>query len=438
MRIKKLSLRNFRNYSELKINFSDSNFVVFVGPNGSGKTSILDAIAYCLAHQSGQLSSDRDDYSIECSLKKIDIKNGEKSAIVKSDLLIENKDIIISESKSIDENGVSYDVIPKDYFSEVRKYLLVNPLDVKLPLLIYYRANRTSQINNTNVKSHTYYNKRLSGYQFSFSESNSAFNLFENWYLNLENIENEQKIKNKDFNYEIQGLKLIRFAIVEFLKRINNANYSNLRGERMIDKNIQFHTESTGNGYLTITKGDTPLRLSQLSMGEKMVLYIVSDIARRLVILNDFDNLSLHQSGIVLIDELELHLHPEWQRSIVNALKKTFPGLQFISTTHSPQILSNLTDNEILILEKEKYYNPSTNPLGRDTNGILEEVFDVSDRPTEVKILIDRIFELIATKEINLNEIYSKLSSLKNIIAKDDPIIIRIENVLDRIKLTTH
>lgn len=434
MRVQKISVENFRNFEKLEIELPKSDFIVFVGPNGSGKTTILDAIAYCLSHQTGQLTSDKDSYNIECSLNRNDIRNGENKTIVKSELNDNKISIHIVETKEIDQNGVSYEVNPKEYFSEIRKQLLTNFSSPELPLLVYYRANRTALIER-DAKPNNYYNKRLAGYQFSFSEFKSSFNSFENWYLNIENIENEEKVKNKDFNYEFQGLKIIRFAITEFISRIHNANYSNLRGDRSTFQSLSIYSDYSKNGNLVIDKGNIPLKLAQLSMGEKMILYIVSDIARRLAILNDFDALSLFKKGIVLIDELELHLHPAWQRSIVIALKKTFPGIQFIVTTHSPQILSNLNDHEIIILDKEKYYMPSTNPLGRDTNGILEEVFEVSDRPVEVKNLKDEIFQLLANNPFKLDEINSKLLDLKKIIAVDDPIIVRIENVIDRIKL---
>ena len=432
MKVDKLSLENFRNFNKLEIKFPKSDFIVFVGPNGSGKTTILDAISYCLSHQTGQLTSSKDEYYIECSLKRNDIRNGENRTKVKLDLFINDSKVQISESKEIDENGVSFEVNPKEYFSEIRRQLLEKYSGVKLPLLVYYRANRTAIIEKE-IKPINYYNKRLGGYQFSFNEIKSSFNSFENWYLNIENIENEAKINNKDFNYEFQGLKLIRHAITEFISRINKANYSNLRGERSIDKSQQYYTDQSTNGALIINKGNIPLKLAQLSMGEKMILYIVSDIARRLVILNDFEGLSLYQNGIVLIDELELHLHPDWQRSIVNALKKTFPGIQFIVSTHSPQILSTLTDSEIIVLEREHFYTPSTNPLGRDTNGILEEVFDVPERPKEVDDLIKEIFRMISTIPRNQSNIDSKLEDLKKLVSIEDPILVKIFGILARV-----
>jgi len=423
MRVERLYLENFRNFKSLDIQFPDSDIIVLIGSNGSGKTTILDAIGFCLAHQSGQLTSQKDEYYIESSLSKNDIKNGEIKTIIKSDLFYNGSKIQITESKEIDQNGVGFEITPNNYFSEIRKQLILNNSSVNLPLLVYYRANRTSIIEN-DLKPNIYYNKRLEGYQFSFNSIKSSFNLFESWFLHLENIENEGKVNNKDFNFEFQGLKIIRHALTEFMSRINNANYFNLRGVR---------SEHSGNGFLAIQKGETVLKLAQLSMGEKMLLYIVSDIARRLVILNDFDNLSLFKDGVVLIDELELHLHPEWQRRIVNALRKTFPGIQFIVTTHSPQILSNLTDHEIVVLKKEHFYTPSTNPLGRDTNGILEEVFDVPERPVEVSDLIKEIFKLISKNSNAKDTIVSKLENLKKMVSEYDPILIKLNNILDRI-----
>lgn len=83
----------------------------------------------------------------------------------------------------------------------------------------------------------------------------------------------------------------------------------------------------------------TNLDVLQLSDGEKCTLALFGDIARRLAIANPSLDDPLQGDGVVLIDELELHMHTSWQRKVISMLKKTFPNIQFIITTHSPQIL---------------------------------------------------------------------------------------------------
>jgi predicted ATP-binding protein involved in virulence len=86
-----------------------------------------------------------------------------------------------------------------------------------------------------------------------------------------------------------------------------------------------------------------------LSDGEKCLLAMVGDLARRLAIANPDYPDALQGEAIVLIDEIELHLHPSWQRNIIPALKRTFPKCQFIITTHSPQVLSYIQPKNIYL-----------------------------------------------------------------------------------------
>jgi predicted ATP-binding protein involved in virulence len=103
---------------------------------------------------------------------------------------------------------------------------------------------------------------------------------------------------------------------------------------------------------MTITKQGQELIINQLSDGEKCLLAMVGDLARRLAIANPSLPDPLQGSGVVLIDEIELHLHPKWQREIIPALTRTFPNCQFIVTTHSPQVISQVKPEGIYILER--------------------------------------------------------------------------------------
>jgi predicted ATP-binding protein involved in virulence len=136
-----------------------------------------------------------------------------------------------------------------------------------------------------------------------------------------------------------------------------------------IDKNRQ---------SVLITKGNTSIDFSTLSDGEKGVITLFGDIARRLAIANETLENPLEGNGIILIDEIDLHLHPSWQRKICHALVKTFPNCQFVITTHSPQILGELKTNEIWLLNDFNVYRPDSS-FGLTSNQILDEVMDVID-----------------------------------------------------------
>jgi len=160
--------------------------------------------------------------------------------------------------------------------------------------------------------------------------------------------------------------------------------------------------------------------MNQLSSGEKMIIYLVADITRRLLILNHNKEDSLDQAGIVLIDELEMHLHPNWQRNIVKSLQLTFPKLQFITTTHSPQVIANLNSEYILELGEISEINKVNHQtLGVDSNSLLESVFDSSDRPNEIEILIDYFYKAMEN-DLGIEVVEQKLRDIENYKAEDN------------------
>lgn len=133
---------------------------------------------------------------------------------------------------------------------------------------------------------------------------------------------------------------------------------------------------------MTVTKDDRELLVNQLSDGEKCLLAMVGDIARRLSIANPGLDDPLQGEGVILIDELELHLHPKWQRGIIPKLTETFPNCQFIVATHSPQIVSDVQPESIFILKSTDSGVIVEHPdhsFGRDSNQILEDLMGVPD-----------------------------------------------------------
>lgn len=141
--------------------------------------------------------------------------------------------------------------------------------------------------------------------------------------------------------------------------------------------------------------------------------------------------LSKTENLIVLLDEIELHLHPNIQREIVPALLKTFPKVQFIITTNAPQVLST-------IHKDNKFYQPSSNPIGRDSADILEEIMEVTKRPDDIQKLSDNYFLLLAKNELEEAEkIRTELDKLveDKKLDKDDPLFYQADGLLARKKL---
>ena len=432
MKIKELSLTNFRRFEQLDLKLPDSNFIILIGENGCGKSSVLDAVAVGLLHTIKCLARIED---ISNYLTHDDINSGNINAQIKVKALDKTLGKInFSNSFSINNT----------YQSEFDRSSKLQTIDARLegksmtnlPLIVYYQLNRTYIEKKIIRRESIFYRKILEGYKYAFDKNISSLQEFENWFIIQENIENEQKINTKNLDFEVISLKIIRKVVIEFLNEINTKEFTNLRVRRVSESNLQFSNQ-TNQGELVIQKSGKEVKIKQLSSGEKMILLLVCDIARRLLILNSMDENCLEGEGVVLIDEIEMHLHPKWQRRIIPALRKVFPNIQFIATTHSPQVLSNLSDNEIIVLDGDSYYSPATNPYGRDSNGILEEIFGTTERPFEADKLVDEIFDILSNGQHEIPKAETKLVELRGHLGAQDPILLRIENLINRKKILT-
>jgi predicted ATP-binding protein involved in virulence len=172
---------------------------------------------------------------------------------------------------------------------------------------------------------------------------------------------------------------------------------------------------------LLLDKDSRTIQFEQLSDGEKNLIALIGDIARRLTIANPKSDNPLLGEGIILIDEIELHLHPSWQRLIVPKLTQTFPNCQFFITTHSPQVISHVKPESVFILKsKDGKIGHETVPesYGMNSDLILESIMEVDSRPTEIKEAFSFIYNLISDGKID--EAREKIDLLSQAIG-DDP-----------------
>jgi len=170
---------------------------------------------------------------------------------------------------------------------------------------------------------------------------------------------------------------------------------------------------------------------AMLSEGYRNMVAMVADIAWRAAVLNPQHGPEAHlrSEGVVLIDELDLHLHPAWQHRVVNDLRRTFPRVQFIVTTHSPQIVASVARTQIRLLDHNRLLADQPHVEGRDSNAILEDVFGVPSRPEDVQTDLDALFRLIENE--SFAEARKQLAQLVELLGPDDPAIIRGRWMLD-------
>lgn len=364
MKLKKLVLENFRLFKNLEIDFPDSNVIALIGNNGGGKTSVLDAVSKTMGGLIKEL--DLKYANNEDTINNSDVKIQETKASTFGDYEFCNKRVTVNCRQENYYEGF-IDVEPDSWYKCNNDK--IKPSSSVFPILVYYRVNRTTTINKGTF--HKIIEPASAAYSDALDAKTSSFSKFEDWFINELTIENEYIVKHSDFSFQLPSLKNVRSAFKLFLGKLGANAITDIRIDR--DANaIDFNIDN--NPYAVVIKNNEELRLGQLSAGEKMILYMVSDIARRLTIANSHSENALQGEGIVLIDELDLHLHPKWQREIVKALTTTFPNVQFIFTTHSPLIISGIRRENLIVLNDGEII-PSTE-LPNVYSGTADEIIE--------------------------------------------------------------
>ncbi|MBZ8180192.1 AAA family ATPase [Oscillatoria salina] len=441
MRVKQLKISNFRGIGDLTIEFDENEPTVFIGVNGVGKSSILDCLAIMLSHFVEYLVNRNLIPKIKTSLStsskfavpqlpRLTTRSEQKSPPIKYKRIFNKRDIKngcenleneITISHQSEE--VSWNLSTKVRGQILNPQLLINEINLlrinfKNPILVYYSVNRgifeipleSSQTDSFQLKDA--YDNALEGVKIGFES-------FFQWFRIVEDLENEERRDNPD--YRDKRLEAVREAISSLME-----GFTNLRVRRSPLR-------------MTVIKQGEELIVNQLSDGEKCLLAMAGDLARRLAIANPSLTDPLQGSGVVLIDEIELHLHPAWQRKIISALTQTFPNCQFIVTTHSPQVISQVKPESIYILEATPdgiVAQRPENSYGRDSNRILEDLMNVPERPQKIKELLLELFRLIDSN--NLDRAKQLRQEIADQIGTDEPelvkagVSIRRQEILNR------
>ena len=432
-RIKKLSLEGFRSFKKSEMIFPDSNVLLLIGNNGKGKSSILDSIALLLSDFVKRITDENGKDNLTIQNTDINIHSSTKRTIIEGafeaineifSIRLSNQLEFLKDSSSKNSNKAYTDFIIK-----------MKNVPRNFPILVYYKSNRffksakELKLDLSSILSSGKTN--VSIYSNAFSSRDMTFEDFQTWFRFEEDIENDQIRRLKDFKLTNPKLEAIRAAIKSFFNNLEDTKrlFSELRVERVGAKS-----------KFMIKKGSEDFEIAQLSDGEKMLLLLICDIARRLTLANYVQSITqpfnfnfLQGSGIVLIDEIDMHLHPKWQRNVLRALTKTFPNIQFIATTHSPQVLSRVQRESVRVLDDGKILMISSNPIGRDANAILEEIQQVPKRPKEIEILIDSYYANINNNEFEAANAFK--NQLLDYLDNEDPVFARANAMIERKKM---
>ena len=384
MRIKSLRLKDFRGFVDETLNL-DRPVTVLAGPNGSGKSSVIDALCVVANQIYGWFASSGDPIPLLWPAPG-DIRMTAARAELDVVLAADSLEIPVTTSLISDEReptGVhvlTEGIHPLEcFFSNALNLPQLRPL-----LLRYSPARRIEPTWRQPPDKDA--PKRTGEWTDAFLDTfggELGFRPFFRWFREREDIENETKVARRDLAFEDPQLRAVRAAVNGLLP-----DYSDLRVQR----------EPL---HLTVAKGSERFHIDQLSDGEKNLIALAADIACRLAMAHPESDDPLLAEAVIAIDEIELHLHPAWQRTVVGALRRTFPNCQLVLTTHSPQVLSEVPTDAVLYLRDFKAEGPAAPVAGRDTNAILSEVMDVRERPREIASAFDRVGELIDSERLS-------------------------------------
>lgn len=410
MKVKRLKMNSFRGISDLTLEFDTDEPTVFIGINGVGKSSILECLAILLSWLTKRIQTPN---SNGRSFDEDDIKNGCKETHNEITISINDWSEVVwsltkvRKGRSKDTSSNLGDL--KGVVDRIHSQLDANSY-AALPLVVYYPTNRA--VFDIPLKIRTKHSfQQITAYDEVLTGGQIDFRRFFEWFRDREDLENELRLNGSN-EYRDRQLEAVRDAIANLLD-----GFSNLRVRRSPLR-------------MTVEKQGDELIVNQLSDGEKCLLALAGDLARRLAIANPSLDNPLHGYGVVLIDEIELHLHPKWQRAIIPNLVKTFPNCQFIITTHSPQVISDLKWVHLLRSTSEGIAINRVPSFGKDSNRILETLMGTPERRQEIKEDLRELFRLIDKGELGKARQFRQ--NLADKMGEEDPEFVRADWLIKR------
>ena len=411
MIVTRLKLANLRAIETAEFHFQPG-FNLIVGVNGVGKTTVLDALAICLSAVTKQANKLRGRAQ---SFAREDIRVGAEALTAHCDVQLGERDYsyVLHRPRASSAPRERKAGMPREQVydtPERAKFLGEVPSPTSgtapggCPLAVLFSTNRAVPSDRAPGKS-----LAAGGIAAAFADALVDRELrlgeFGAWMRVQESLRKERPASAR-------GLAAFADALVRFLP-----SYGNLR------------PAGDDRQELWIDRGSTGIPVRQLSDGERGTLALVLDLTRRLAQANPgLADPAAEAGAVVLIDEIDLHLHPKWQREIVHNLCKAFPRCQFIATTHSPQVIGEVEHERIQFIADGQVYSP-THSYGVDSSRVLEEVMDSDPRTKEVRDLLSEVSGVVGRQQFERAR--KLLVRIVEKLGETDPEVTRIRTLLD-------
>lgn len=415
MNILEISMKNFRGFESFHAKLHPELTVV-VGNNGSGKSTLLDAISIAVGTFFSGLdgvtatSIGKEDVTYKCydMGTVIDLQQ-QYPAVISALGTVDNQ--VIAWTRSLNSSsGRTTTVDARSIISiaeECQSKIRMGDKTVLLPLISYYGTGRLwAQKKEKKSANQIAQFSRLSGYiDCLAAESNEKLML--KWFEKM-TIQQAQRGK-----------------ISPELAAVGNAVshcFAGITGTADVTTQFNLDTHTLDILYTDEIGSKKRVPMKSLSDGYKNTIGMIADIAYRMAILNPqlLDDVLVKTPGIVLIDEVDLHLHPRWQQRIIRDLRSLFPSVQFIVTTHAPSVISSVRKENLLVLSEEGAISSlPAEVYGKDSNSILSGVMNAGRRPVEVQALFDQFYDTLQEEDYDKAKV--ELDCIEHLIGPDDP-----------------
>lgn len=412
MFLRSIKIKNFRRFEELNIEFNPK-LTVLVGKNGSGKSSILDAAAIA----AGSLPTSLDGiagFPIRKEDARVSVyRLGDNDDVqyfypveIEATGCIDGQDIswkrVLNSStgRCNFSQATELTAISSQYQSRMRE----GDSSLILPLVAYYGTGRLWNQHKEKSSDVLSVNTRINGY-IDCLDSAANDKLMKNWFAKMR----QQELQRQE---PIPAFRVVCNAMEQCIDKLSNVKDSKVDfnlDTREIDVQIP-----DGNS------GSIVLPLNKLSDGYKCTVSLVADIAYRMALLNPQlrDKVLFDTDGTVLIDEIDLHQHPEWQKSILDLLSTLFPKIQFIVSTHAPSVINTVKSENLMILENDTARLPIGETYGKDTNTIVSGIMQSTNRPVEIAELFNLFYSALQTS--SFSEAHNYIDRLEALLDEND------------------